>query len=286
MLLGFDPFREGMDIELLRHLHDGGRDPHGALGEGPKESHIELELIEGDLLEHVQGGVGASEIVHPDLVAGGVELLYDSLQQLLLLGHHALRDLEINEVMGDFIIADDIVHKGEDIIAQEKIQPGEIDRYRNRCLTVGQAPPDPGTDAAKDRLIEMMDDSLALQHRDELVRVNDAKLRIDPPRQGFEAAELAGGGADDRLIKGLNLVKINRLLVVILDVIIQISAHDPCLLSFVFSQYTSLRLPFEARCPHHRLFHRYSCRPRPRISSRAARRCPPCRLWFSHGAPS
>ena len=121
MFLCFHTFHQRMDKDTLRHLHDRSRDSLGAHGERPEKTHIQFNFIKIKLLEGIQGGIGAAEIVHPYLVASRPEPVHNSLQELLLLGHDAFSNLKVDKLMRDMVLTDDLIRDGENV-AKGKVQ--------------------------------------------------------------------------------------------------------------------------------------------------------------------
>ena len=115
LFLRLHSFRQRLDLDFLGHLDHGGQNLPGTLVKGAQEVHVDLQLIEPVILERIQGRITASEIIHPDLEAGPVKFRNHLAHQLLLLSHEAFGDLNIDQVSGNLIKADGIVHFPENV---------------------------------------------------------------------------------------------------------------------------------------------------------------------------
>ena len=167
--------------------------------EGAQKAHIDLELVKGVVLQEVQRGVPAAEIVHPYLIARGVEALDGPVHHQLVLGEDALGDLDAQVVVGDAELLCHFVHHGVHVEKLE-IPPGEVHGNGQRGSALVDGLPQLGADITDDEGVQTVDEVVALQHMDELVRHDHPELRVDPPRQGLKAADLPGDGADDGLV--------------------------------------------------------------------------------------
>lgn len=61
--------RERLDAEVLGHADDRADDAARLLGEAAQKAHVELDEVDRVILEDVQRGVDAAEVVKPDLIA-------------------------------------------------------------------------------------------------------------------------------------------------------------------------------------------------------------------------
>ena len=93
--------RHGGDAEPFRHADDRGDDRAdlAAALEALKKFHVDLELVDVDVLEHVERGEAAAEIVDRDGEAVRVETLDDVDERLSLHDEGGLRELD-DEVFG------------------------------------------------------------------------------------------------------------------------------------------------------------------------------------------
>ena len=73
-----------MDAKLLSHVDNGSQDDLGLLVglEGPKEIHIDLQIVKLIVLKVVKRTVACPEVVHPHFIAGISESLYLVSQEI------------------------------------------------------------------------------------------------------------------------------------------------------------------------------------------------------------
>ena len=131
-----------------------------------------------------------------------MEAVHDGVHQTLLLGHHALGDLNVEKIVRNLIGADVPVHHGEDV-AQQKVQTREVDGHGDGGLAALDRDSYAAADLSDHIAVQLMDAPGLLQHGDKGVRGQEAAFGIDPARQGLKAAKLPGDGADDGLVVNL-----------------------------------------------------------------------------------
>ncbi len=224
LFLRLHTFCQRVDVNDLGHLYNGGHDAFGAQIERPQKAHVQLQLVKAKFLEDIQRRIGAAEVVHPYLITCGTEPVHDPHHEILLLRHDALGDFKIDEVVRNLVITYNMIRDGKNI-TECKIEPRQIDGHRYRSFPVCDGTADPCADLPEDPGIKQMDQPLPFQHRDELIRIDHAQLRIVPARKRLKAAQLSCGRADDRLIEGLDLVIVYRLFVVFDNECFKISSH-------------------------------------------------------------
>ena len=224
LFLCFHAFHQRVDIDALGHFHHRGGDPFRPEVKGMEETHVQFDLVKGKFLEGIQGGIGAAEVVHPDLKAGRTEPVHNALQHFLLFGHYALGNFKVDKVMGNLVVADDLVRNGKDI-AKGKVQPGQIHRNGNGGLAFRDAAPDPRAGLPEDCGVQPVDRPFLFQYRDKFIWINHTQFRIDPAGQCLKAAQLPGRRTDDRLIIRLDFVTLYCLFIIFLNKIFQISSH-------------------------------------------------------------
>ena len=137
LFLCFDALSQRMNVNAFGHFNDGSGNPLGTLIEGAQKTHVQFQFIKGIFLENVERGIGASEIIHPDLIAGCPETGDDFDEKFFLLSHDAFRDLTVNKIMWNLILADDLV-KFRKNVTKGKIKTGQIDRNRYGCFAAYQ----------------------------------------------------------------------------------------------------------------------------------------------------
>ena len=111
LLLRLDALGERVDAEFLGHAYDRGHDGAALLCEGMEECHVELERVEAVVLEHVERGIAAAEVVEPDLAAFLLEVA-QSLAYGIVLEHECIfRDLQAEEMAGQLIAVQDVLQE-------------------------------------------------------------------------------------------------------------------------------------------------------------------------------
>lgn len=111
LLLCLDALGERVDAEFLGHAYDRGHDGAALLREGMEERHVELERVEAVVLEHVERGIAAAEVVEPDFAARLLEVA-QSLAYGIIPEHECiLRDLQAEEMAGQLIAVQDVLQE-------------------------------------------------------------------------------------------------------------------------------------------------------------------------------
>lgn len=69
-----DTFDDGLEFEGLAEVKDGDEDATAARGAGfLDEAHIDLYFVEGQVGDHVEGGMAGAEVIEGEAEAGFVE---------------------------------------------------------------------------------------------------------------------------------------------------------------------------------------------------------------------
>ena len=79
-----------------------------------QKAHIQLQLVDVDVLQRVQGGIAAAEVVHLHDESAAAQLLHSAHDPLGVLHVGALRHLKVQGVTADTVAR----HHGVDLIAQ------------------------------------------------------------------------------------------------------------------------------------------------------------------------
>ena len=93
---GFHSLRDHPKLHKSGHIDDclqDSRPPARALFIHFKELHVDFEHIHLDVVQHIQGRVSASEIIHEYQEPGRPQILYYACKNIILLRIGALRDL-------------------------------------------------------------------------------------------------------------------------------------------------------------------------------------------------
>ena len=129
LLLRLHALRERMEAELLRHIDDC-RENHARLRlrlEIAQERHIDLQHIELEILQIVERGIAAAEIIHPELEPLPAQAADLRLEERIALVERALRDLDVQELARHAIGPADGLHLLQHIVELE-IDAREIHR--------------------------------------------------------------------------------------------------------------------------------------------------------------
>lgn len=107
LLPRLDALCQCVDADSLGHHDDRCDNLATRIIEVAQELHVDLELIEMVILEHIQGRVSATKIIEPDRIAIAAEAV-DHLQDLVAVLHHGrFRDLDAQVVARQLILPDD-----------------------------------------------------------------------------------------------------------------------------------------------------------------------------------
>ena len=185
-----------------------------------EELHIHLQLVEPVILQHVQGGVAAAEVVHPDLIARALEAGDDAAHEGFVVAEGALRDLDADKVFWHPVLRHRRLHHGEHI-AQLTVQPGEIDGYGDQDAPALRRLPVTGAHLPGDIGVQLMDAAAALQNADEAGGGQQTPAGVIPPGQSLQPAQLAGDRAHHRLGVDFDVLFFQRLIQMALDILFQ-----------------------------------------------------------------
>jgi len=111
LLLCLDALGERVDAEFLGHAYDRGHDGAALLREGMEERHVELERVEAVVLEHVERGIAAAEVVEPDLAAFLLEMAQSPAYGIVLEHECIFCDLQAEEMAGQLIAVQDVLQE-------------------------------------------------------------------------------------------------------------------------------------------------------------------------------
>ena len=103
-------FCQGMDGEGFRHEDEGAEDFLRLGREIFHEIHVQLQFIEVEILEDVQGRVTASKVIEPAPVSGAVEFFYFFFQMSVIPGKGGFRDFHAEPALLEAEGPDDFFH--------------------------------------------------------------------------------------------------------------------------------------------------------------------------------
>ena len=216
LFLVFDALGEGVHTERLCHGHNAG-DDLAALGiEVPEKFHVNLEFVEGKIVQSVQGGVIAPEIIEPYLISCVVKFLNDGFQGLALPHHDRFGDLDMEKVSGKMVCRNGALENLQRI-HQIEVKLGEVDGHRNDGKPACQALVHEPSAFPDDMGVQTVNQARFFQNRDKDIGAQKSPLRIFPARQSFKTAELPGECADNRLIVDTNITVLQGIVDVLDD---------------------------------------------------------------------
>ena len=163
------------------------------------KAHVELDQVKADLLQNVQRGIAAAEVVHPDPEAQFLKALNLLPDEFKVAADRAFGNLDgqhraVNSGCIDAL--PDLLHD----VAAVKIRTGKIHGLRHRIQT-GLCLLFQLLQHALDHIeIQLIDQPGFLQRGDKVGRRQEASHRVDPARQCFLVTDLPVGGAYDCLI--------------------------------------------------------------------------------------
>ena len=226
MFLCLHALGECLDAEVLGHADDRADDAARLLGEAAQKAHVELDEVDRVILEDVQRGVAAAEVVEPDLIALLAQVREGLLDDTRILREDALRDLDMQEIARHGVLPARVLDEGKDIHHVEVVAR-KVERDRRDGQVLVEPLAQRAADLLKHETIEAMDEAHLLEDGDEGPGREKADLRVYPASQGLHAAELARYRADDRLVIDLDPMLLDGLIEVRDDAIADIAVdHD------------------------------------------------------------
>ena len=181
------------------------------LGKGIADKlHVQLQGVDGQGGEHVQGRVTRAEIVHLHLETKLAQRLdrLDDLVGVLRIGR--LRDFK-QHILRRQIKLPQKRCECVDKAGVEHVHPRHVYRHRHAKAETVFPVPQPGGGLPPDELVKSLDEAVCLKKRDKHTRTHHAELRVAPAHQGLSAGEHGGFLADIELglIPDLKLPLVN-----------------------------------------------------------------------------
>ena len=194
---------QGQHVDAVGHLDDAVDERPGLLAvlQVGEEAHVELDDVELVILQDVQRRIPAAEVVQPQGVAEVLDAVHRVVQQREVVRQRALGHLDVDQVLGNVVFRRQGIQL-RDRVHELEVQAGEVQRDRHDRLAGVHGLPQVPARGLEDGLVELVDQAVFLQHRDELDGGEPAVDRVDPAGQHLAAAELLGIRPHDRLIEG------------------------------------------------------------------------------------
>ena len=133
VVLGLDALDDHLLAELVRQRHDRAQDHRAGavLAAGLQERAVDLDGVEGELVEIGQRGIAGAEIVERQAGAGVRQLAQHGGRLLRVLHHQRLGDLEPQRALGDHGAAEDVAHL-VDQLRPEQLPARDVDADEQR----------------------------------------------------------------------------------------------------------------------------------------------------------
>ena len=119
LLFCLDAFGKRLDAEFFCHVDNRREDGLGFLAEAVQEFHVHLELVEIEVLQDVERGIAAAEIVHPNLVAHLVELVHHACHKRWVGAEDRLGNLDVEHSARHLVFVHRFLDDGEDVAKVE-----------------------------------------------------------------------------------------------------------------------------------------------------------------------
>lgn len=200
-----DAFDDGLEFEGVAEVEDGDEDAATARGAGfLDQAHIDLHLIEGEVGDHVEGGMTGAEVVEGEAESGLIEGMEGLSATGVLEERLAFSGFEDDamgresEMTGQ--LAELLGVRGVEELSFGDVE-GEIDGETGG-LPMGQL----SEGLFEDLSAEFGDQAAGFGDGDEMGRGDPAELVIVPAGEGFEGADGAGAGVNDGLVVDLDAV--------------------------------------------------------------------------------
>jgi len=185
-----------------RHRHgarhvDDGLDDVDALGlvaaVDVEELRVELDDVHVELVEHVQRGIAAAEVVHQRQKALVAQRLHRVADEIRVVHVGGLGDLDLDELSGDVVLLRQALEVRRHVDGEE-IRLRDVERHGHRRVPVADPAVEPRAHVLPDVFVQIGDEAVLLQHGHELVRRHQPAVRRLPARQRLRAHDLARHG--------------------------------------------------------------------------------------------
>ena len=190
LLPGFHTLGHHLQVHPAGQAHDKAQNAliHGLGGFVADELHVQLQHIQLHLVEHVQRGVAAAEIVHLDDEAQGAQLIHsgDNLRRAFSVG--ALGDFQMEQPGLQVIFAQQAQQQLRQVRLAD-VRAGHVDGDGNDRVALIQPGAQCGGRLVPDELVEPGNEAVFLKQGDELPRGQEAPLGMNPAHQGLRPGQ-------------------------------------------------------------------------------------------------
>ena len=202
LVLGLDPFRHCSRTQVLCHRHKARYYYFRLVREVAEELHVNLDRVKVEIFQDIERRVPGPEIVHPDRIAQGLELVH-IFPDLRRLGKYGLRNLDMEKLPGHTVAGHDFID-GRHHVHDIEIPAGEVHGHRNEALPGIRPFPVECADLLQHIEVQAGYQVVVLENRYEEIGTDHAPLRVVPPGQALHAAEIGRHGPHHRLEVNLN----------------------------------------------------------------------------------
>ncbi len=210
-MFGLDAFGDDLHAERSGQREDRAHDRirAAAAARGNQlgdERAVDLERLQRKLMQVRQRRVARAEIVERDRDAGGAKLLQRALDQRRIVEQHVLGHLDA-DALRRHVVRREEIEQASGEIGRMEMAAGEIDA--DEAAADGERRCD-CADALEDQPVDLLADAAFLGDVEEVVRYQQAALRMAPAQQRFVADDLAVVEALDRLEERLEFLAHDR----------------------------------------------------------------------------
>ena len=207
---------ERLEVELLGKVDDIGQKHARVVArlKAAQEAHVNLDEVKRVLLQKVERGVPAAEVVHPHLKAVRAEAVDLVLEELLVAGEGALGNLHGHVLARNTILVEDRLNLAHHV-AQLEVEARQVDGDRGKLPMRVHPATHIAACTANNLQVKLMDEARLFKHRNELVGVDGATLWVFPAREGLLVTDLARRHVHDGLVVHLDVALLNGLVKVV-----------------------------------------------------------------------
>ena len=205
LLAGLDALADRLDAQGQRHFDELGHDDavFRPLVKAVHEAHVQLDEVKMNILQNIQRGIAAAEVVHPDLEAQLLQALDLCFHKLEVLPDRAFGQLDGQLVAGDAGRVDAAADLIDDIAGLE-VDAGDVQRLGHEIQALGLLFLQLQQNLVQHVEVQPVDQARVFQDRDKIARRDQASVRVDPAGKGLLVADPAAGSTDDRLEENLD----------------------------------------------------------------------------------
>ena len=223
-------FCQRLHTEHSCHRHNRGDDLPASVIEVAEKAHVNLDHIKMIVVKGIQRGILVSEIIHPDLIAGLLELTDCQRQGPMIPDHDPFGDFKAEHGSWNLVSCHNVLNDIQQVI-RIKIICREVHGNRNQWQAIVTSVPDQPGYLLQNITVQAVDELRIFEDRNEDTRKNHPMDRVLPACQRFKSAEFPCQCPDHRLEIHLDIVFFKRFTEM---------AQDICLICKGFSHHGSV----------------------------------------------